>query len=68
MVGEKGRQGQTDRQTSQRQIRVLPCQEDAAKATGRTGPTGTGIGSERERDIGLEFIFYFWYLGIYFSF
>ena len=51
--GEAG----TDRQTSQRQIRVLPRQEDAAKATGRTGPTGTGIGSERERDIGLEFIF-----------
>ena len=47
----------TDRQTSQRQIRVLPCQEGAAKATGRMGPTGTGIESEREPDIGLEFIF-----------
>lgn len=47
----------TDRQTSQRQIRVLPCQEGAAKATGRTGPTGTGIESEREADMGLEFIF-----------
>ena len=33
----------TDRQMSQRQIRVLPCQEDAAKATGRTGLTCTGI-------------------------
>lgn len=47
----------TDRQTSQRQIRVLPCQEGAANATGRMGPTGTGIESEREPDIGLEFIF-----------
>lgn len=53
--GESWEEG-TDRQMSQRQIRVLPCQEDAAKATGRTGPTGTGIEWKRTR----------YWLGIYF--
>lgn len=56
VVGEMMRQGQTD-SCRKGKLEVLPCQEGAAKATGRTGPTGTGIESEREADMGLEFIF-----------